>query len=174
MRSVCLSLQAIINAPPSSWTNASATAERHIGVGPRTPSTFPSLCCYVRHENNQKSRCQPLQDCHRSHGEISSFGRCNREANLLIAVEVSGVRVVGVGSAMLIQCDWRRCLVALNSQISVATTSVTPPLKSAQVKKISSVTVIAASPRHAGPRRSRAQHCGRTRAAGSGEGRALS
>jgi len=33
-----------------------------------------------------------------------------------------------------------RCLVALNSQISVATNSVTPPLKSAQVKKIFSVT----------------------------------
>jgi len=28
-----------------------------------------------------------------------------------------------------------RCLVALNSQISVPTTSVTPPLKSAQVKR---------------------------------------
>jgi len=38
------------------------------------------------------------------------------------------------------------CLAALNSQISVATASVRPPLKSAQVKKISSVTVIAASP----------------------------
>jgi len=39
----------------------------------------------------------------------------------------------------------------LNSQISVATASITPPLKSAQVKKISSVTVIAASHRSRWP-----------------------
>jgi hypothetical protein len=38
--------------------------------------------------------------------------------------------------------------VALNSKISVATTSVTPPQKSAQAKKIFSVTVIEPFPGH--------------------------
>jgi hypothetical protein len=46
--------------------------------------------------------------------------------------------------------------VALNSKISVATTSVTPPQKSAQAKKIFSVTVTESPPGHVGLRLSRA------------------
>jgi hypothetical protein len=40
----------------------------------------------------------------------------------------------------------RRCFAVLNSKISNATRSVTPPLKSAQARKMFSVVVIAPSP----------------------------
>ena len=60
----------------------------------------------------------------------------------------------------------RRCFAALNSKISIAPRSVTPPLKSAQARKMFSVGVIAPSPGQViGLQPSRERHCGRTRAA---------
>jgi hypothetical protein len=62
----------------------------------------------------------------------------------------------------------RRCFAALNSKITIAPRSVTPPLKSAQTRKMFSVGVIAPSPRQViGLQPSRERHCGRTRAAES-------
>jgi hypothetical protein len=60
----------------------------------------------------------------------------------------------------------RRCFVAFNSKMSNEARSVTPPLKSAQARKMFSVVVIAPSPGHVNLRQRRAQHCGETGATG--------